>query len=404
MAITVLSTPQAYTPAYNGQWFRASSTQTAQPNFTYTVIVTDLITSEDHTYEIEPRPDGTVVVDASVWSKNFIKDFVPNNQYGWQKCTDAVRKIRVNIGETYGSTPVYASGANNDYIIWNGYVRYLDWPSYNDSDYVYDAVTSNVKYLTPLFTKQTYTDKSLFLYGINSNLYDMGSVRITPYDESGNSLGESNIANPYLLSVDYLEKYLSIDIGRKGLDNIASGLVTGTYPILPANTAYYTIYDVSDLGAPPATVETFLMRVDVICETRHDVYCVQFKDKNGNFETILFPKVSEINIDAEKKYFRQNEYEVIDSEWTYDTFTGNEVMYNSNAKKRIRLTTDWLSDDQINNYQNVINGVAYLDYGSTIGLVPIKVMTNSYRINKKWNEKMWSLTIDIEFSFKELYA
>ena len=153
MSVTVLSSPQAYTPSYNSQWFTCVSSQVAQPNFTYTVVVTDLITSTTQTYEIEQRPDTKVVFDASVFSRNFIQDFVPNNEYGWKICEDAVRKIRVNVGETYGSTPVYASGSNTDYIIWNGYVRYLDFPGYDYTDYVYANLTSNNKYLTQLFRK-----------------------------------------------------------------------------------------------------------------------------------------------------------------------------------------------------------------------------------------------------------
>lgn len=411
MSVTVLSSPQAYTPSYNSQWFTCVSSQVAQPNFTYTVVVTDLITSTTQTYEIEQRPDTKVVFDASVFSRNFIQDFVPNNEYGWKICEDAVRKIRVNVGETYGSTPVYASGSNTDYIIWNGYVRYLDFPGYDYTDYVYANLTSNNKYLTQLFRKQTSTDKSLFIYALTSQAAnfmgdsgDFGTLRVETYDSNNNLLGTSDIANPYANSSTYTDKYLCIDVGHKGLSEISSGLVTGTYPIMTSSVAYYKLYDVSQLGNPSATFIIDLFTVDVICEARHDVYCVHFKDKSGNFETCLFPKVSEINIEAEKKYFRQNQYGFVGDNWVYNTFTEQEVAYSSLAKKKLRLTTDWLTDDQIENYQNIINGRAYLDMGTTIGLIPIKVMTNSYKINKKWNERLYSMSIDIEYSFKEIYV
>ena len=406
MSVSILNTPQAYTPAYNGQFFTASSNQTAQPNFTYTIKVYDLITyptSDVQVYEVEPRPDGKVVFDASVFSKNFIKDFIPNNEYGWQVCTDAIRKVRVNIGETYGSTPAYASGVNNDFIIWNGYVRYLEWPTYDDEDYVYSQSDTRPRYLTELFTKQTYSDKSLFLYALTSEAGDLQTLRVNTFDANGTQIGTSDIDNPYEALTTYTSKYLCIDVGKKGLDGLGSIQVSGTYPVLPANAAYYTLQDVTVMWAPPSTVITDLFRVDIICEPRHDVYCVHFKDKSGNFETCLFPKVSEINIDAEKKYFRKNPFELVSDEWTYDTFTSQEELYSSQARRRLRLTTDWLSDDQVENYQNIINGKAYLDMGSTTGLIPIKVMTGSYKLNKKWNERLYSMQIDIEYTFKELY-
>lgn len=406
MSVSVLTSPQTYTPAYNGQFFVCSSTQTAQPNFTYTVKVYDLITyptSDVQVYEIEPRPDGKLVFDASVFSKNYIQDYIPNNAYGWQVCTDAIRKIRVNVGETYGTTPAYASGTNSDFIIWNGYVRYLEWPAYDYTDYVYSQTNVRPRYLTEIFDKQTYDDKSLFLYSLTSESGDFQTLRVNTYDVNGTQIGTSDIANPYESSTTYTNKLLCIDVGKKGLDNIPSLLVTGTYPILPANAAYYTLQDITIMGSPPSTNIVDLFRVDIICEEQHDVYCVHFKDKNGNFETCLFPKVSEINIDAEKKYFRKNPFALDSNVWTYDTFTAQEEMYSSQAKKRLRLTTDWLSDDQIENYQNIINGKAYLDMGSTIGLIPIKVVTNSYKVNKKWNERLYSMQIDIEYTFKELY-
>lgn len=411
MSVTVLDTPESYTPCYNGQWFTASSTQVASANFTYTVVVTDLITSATATYEIEQRPDTKLVFDASNFAKNYIRHYIPINEYGWQLCEDAVRKIRVNIGETYGTTPAYASGTNNDYIVWNAYVPYLSMPTYDSTDFVYKNSTSNFKYLTSYRNPSTstrykpdyitYEDRSNFLYALTTEADDLEFIRINAYDIDGNLLQASDIVNPYQASTTYTDKYICIDIGKKGLDNIASGDAS-VYPVLPSNTAYYDIID--GYTAPPATARKTYQRLYIGCEPRFDVYSLHFLDKDGNFETIHCPKVSEINVNSEKTYYRQNAYTLTSNVWNYDPSTPNEVVLNSSATKRYKLNSDWVTEEQCEAWQYIINSArVYLDTGSDTPLIPVKVMNNSWRINKRWNDRTYNVTLDIEFTFKETY-
>jgi len=133
MAVTVNQQPSSYTPNYNPQKFEASSNQTAVADFVYRVICTDLITGTSQTYNIKQRPIYSELwFDAKVFTDQFIKNYIPNNAYGFQRCTDAIRKIRVNIGEYYSAT--YFPGSNIDYIIWNGVARPLDWVYYSSTD------------------------------------------------------------------------------------------------------------------------------------------------------------------------------------------------------------------------------------------------------------------------------
>lgn len=407
MAVTVYTTPAAYTPCYNGQWVTAVSSNVASTNFTYTVVCTDVITNETATYQIEQRPDTKVVFDGSTFAKNYIKNYIPNNVYGFQPCTDAIRKMQIRIGETYGSTPVLQlSGVNNDYYVWNGKVNYLDFPTYDYNDYVYNSNNENVKYLTTLEDKDTYEDKSLFLYALTSIANDIGLIRIKSYDAANTLLGTSDIVNPYVASVNYLEKYLALDIGKKGLDNIASGLVTGTYPILGANCTYYTVQDVSTLDSDglPYVQVTDLFTVTIQDECRYEPYIVHYLSKNGDYETINFSKVSETTVTADKTYFRKNPYELNSNVWEYSTFTAQETVLNSSATTRIRVNTDWLDETQANYHKYLVSSPSvYIDFGSTIGLIPVKVLTNNWVVNKKWNKRLYNVTIDLEYTFKETY-
>lgn len=405
MSVSSSQTPDSYTPCYNAQWFGAVSTLVANTNFRYTIVCTDVITSATATYQAEQRPDTRLVFDAANFAKNYMKHYIPNNAYGFQKCTDAIRKMRVNIGESYG-TSTYASGTNVEYIVWNGVLKYLDFPSYDQTDYVYNANNENVVYLTNLYNRKTFIDKSLFLYALTSGQNDIGLIRIKTYNEADVLLGTYDISNPYSASTTYTDKYLAIDVGYKGLDNIASGLVTGGYPIISTNVAYYTVQDVSTLQVIPFQYSqiTDLFRVDVQCEPRYDPYVLHFLDKQGNFDTMNFQKLSETNVQADKTYYRKNPYELNSNVWEYSIDTPNEQVLNSSTTTRLKLNCDWLTENEADVLRYIISSpVVYMDMGSTIGLIPVKVLTNQWLVNKNWNNKLYSVAIDIEYTHKDVF-
>lgn len=120
MAVTIYSSPQIPTPVYNEQFLDAVSTQYAQPNFTFTIIVTDVITSTVLAIDyVKADSTGNLHYNIGNYAENLMQNYFPVNLYGWKKCADAIRKIRFNVGETYGTIPAYYIGSNVEYIAWN---------------------------------------------------------------------------------------------------------------------------------------------------------------------------------------------------------------------------------------------------------------------------------------------
>ena len=148
MAVTLRSQPQAYTPVYNPQWFVATSNQTAQPNFRYTVVLTDVISSGTVTKDVDPDPSGYFRLDVGSFAEQYMTQLCPSGLYGFRVNTGGVRQIRVNIGETYGTTPTYYAGSNVTYYAWNASLPFLEFQSYSYTNYVYDRASSRLRYLT----------------------------------------------------------------------------------------------------------------------------------------------------------------------------------------------------------------------------------------------------------------
>jgi hypothetical protein len=395
MAVTNNQKPAAYVPYFNEQTFESTSTLSGNAGFMYRIIVTDLITGASDTYNIKQAPvTAELKWYANVFVNQYVKHYVPNNLYGWKKCTDALRKIRVNVGE-YTTAGGYVAGANYDYVVWNGVLRPLDWVGFNANDYLY-ATTTNQISLNQESAANTYTDKSHFLYFLGASSSPSG-ILIDTYNSAGTFIAQSSIANPFYLTADYTERYTAIDIGLKGLTNIASGLVTGAYPIITSNVASY---NVSDAGA----LQTYYKVMTIQCEPTFTIYTAHYLTTNGRFETLHFNKLSKLEEKIEKKTYRQNPNTLSSNQWKYTRDSQWERTLSSTGQDNLILNTDWLTETQVLVHKKIISSpLVYLDYGSSLGLVPVRVVTSSIPENKNFNEKLFGITLEVEPTYKNNY-
>lgn len=398
MAVTNHQAPESYTPGYSPQIFTASSNQVAQPNFTYTVKCTDLLSGDIQYVDVLPDPDDLCKIDVKFFSETFLTHFIPINEYGWQQA-DGVRKIRVNIGETYGSTPSYASGSNQDFIVWNAVLDWKEYPVYDPNLYVYDGLDNHIPYLNRSTEEDTFNDRSNYLYALTKSAGDILEIQIAAYDSAGNVIANSAIPNPYQASSVYSDKYLCIDIGKKGLDSIASGLVTGDYPILPANCAYYTITDSVVTGAPPVGTLTLLKTIYIKCEPKFDVFTVHYLDKSGCFQTLNFSKLSNSVLTKQQSTYSKLPFEVSGTDYVYSPSSRVKRVLSSERTNRVTLSTDWLTEDQVEYYQGLLDSpVIYFDFGSDQDYLQVMLVTDSYRLNKRYNELLYTMQMDFEYA------
>lgn len=396
MSVTVYASGDPYSPGFSPQIFTALSTQVAQPNFSYTIVATDVLTSETQTFQLPPRPDDYCVFDARIFSEIRLTNYLPKNEYGWKQA-DGVRKIRVNIGETYGTNPAYASGMDLDYIVWNAILDWKEYPNYNRNDYVYNNLLPNIVYLNRSTEEDTYEDRSNYLYALTSQAGDIEYLLIQTYDAAGVQIGTSTIPNPYVALTDYEDKYLCIDIGHKGLTNITAGEVTGAYPILTDDIAYYKVYDVYDNGM--VLFPTLLKTIYIKCEPRFDVYTLHYLDKGGNGQTLHFSKKSVSTLNKQQTTYSKLPFQMSGTDYAYSPSAKVKKVLSSDRTNQITLTTDWLTDDQVDYYQGILDSPEiYLDLGSATDYLQVLVVSNSYVLNKRYNERLYTLELQIEYA------
>lgn len=399
MAITIVSQPSAYMPCYNPHWWVATSSQLAQPNFKFYVTVTDLITSNSRNYPIDPDPSNQLKFNSATFAELYMGQVNPDGLYGFQKnnnsSTSAIRKIRVNIGEKYGTTPVVYPGSNVDYITWNGNLDFLDYPSYNYLNFQYNLAGAR-NFLTHELGRieTTFSGKSNYIYCIPPGNGDLASLLIKGYDANGNNIANNEIANPYSGGTTYTDKYVFIDVGYNGLQNMPAGqIITGPIPI-PVSTYYsWKVYDYSDPGNLLLIKE---IRVD--CEPRYDVWTLHYLSKKGSFETINCSKLSEKNETKTVSDFKRLPWAVNGlGVYTYNRGDQVQKVLNVDTQASIKVNTDWITANESSYLKECFSSpLVYLNDGT--GLVPVKITNSSYQEKKIFNGPLISVAFDLEFT------
>jgi hypothetical protein len=401
MAVSLLQTPSTtkVTPAYNENWFIASSSQSSQPNFKFTVKITDVATSTQWTEQIEPvYGTNRIYFDAAAYAEKYMVNFFDDNSSGWKKCVDAYRKITVNIGETYGSTPTYASGTDLTYNVWNAGLDTQTFAYYNADDYLYNNTTSNFKFLTTVGGLKVYEDRSNYLYflGTVGNTADLPYIDVNTYNAGGGFIGTSTIARPSYTTGLIGDQYQCIDIGVKGLTSIASGLVTGTYPIITSSVASYEI----SIAASPRPIKFGLNTIT--CNPKYTVYSLHYLNQKGGYDTLHCSKVSEKTSTKSATTFKQNPwYEIF-------TFPTSVMAYNPSMMLEktqgititdsLKLNSDWLTQEEFDRHRDLFASTDIrLDLGSSTPNIAVKITNGNYI--QKNNDRLRMLSFDLSYTF-----
>ena len=396
MAITILSKPTdalyyGYVPCYNNQWFVASSSQTASANFKYYIVVTDLLSGYSVTEKFLPNPSGKLQFDASKFSELLMTNYIPVNVYGFQQNT-SIRKIRVNIGEIYGSTlpgTIY-TGTNIDYNVWNGSLELLTFSQYNSKNYTWDLNTNpNLNYpnlLSDLADDYTYNNRSNFLYWmiLEGQATDLTKIFVKTYNAAGTVLNTWEILNN-ISTGTYRNNMVCIDVGKKGIDGINASYLTGV--------EYYDIMAAVSEDLAPFKIKRYTIK----CSPRFDVYTLHYLSNTGAYETLHCSKVSELNSTKTSTTFKRSPWTNVSNVMTLDYSVAVEQPTIVNVQNGLKLNSDWITKAELIKYKDLFSSPdVKLDLGTAQGYASVKVTNGTY-VSKN-NDKLKNLTFDLLFT------
>ena len=395
MAITILSKPTdalyyGYVPCYNNQWFVAYSPLYTNANFKYYIVVTDLLSGYSVTEKFLPNPSGKLQFDASKFSELLMTNYIPVNQYGFQQNT-SIRKIRVNIGEIYGSTlpgTIY-SGTDIDYNVWNGSLELLTFSQYNSKNYTWDlSTTPNLNYpvlLSDLADDYTFNNRSNFLYWMMlEGQTDLPEIFLKTYNAAGTLLNTYTITNSVSTGT-YRTNMVCIDVGKKGIDGINASYLVGV--------EYYEIH--AKVSAELASFK--IKKYTIKCSPRFDVYTLHYLSTTGAYETLHCSKVSELNSTKTSTTFKRSPWTNVSNVMTLDYSVAVEQPTIVNVQNGLRLNSDWVTKAELIKYKDLFSSPdVKLDLGTAQGYASVKVTNGTY-VSKN-NDKLKNLTFDLLFT------
>ena len=417
MAITIVTTPEEHTPAYNNQFYVVSGTNTAQTNFKY--VCTVYVDGEST--ELKYPPDPTTshlyfnpqrIVESYVSSDyNFDIDQI-------EKATNAVKKVIVAFDEEYGSPVSGFTGTSGDYYVWNAAYNAHDFSSYtytagteikalslapvdpNYASYGHDKINFNQKYLLKSF----YVPFGDAVVG-GLMAYQL---RVIAYDVNGNALQDTYIYNIYYGSASIPERYfITFNASPYGLNliktNNPSHILSQTDPtddVIPAATASYTFAWYN--SSPNLNSLNYSIEINEWC-SKYDRYVLHFLNRLGNFDSYTFNLLSTDTSKKETKEYRSTPYYLnASNKYTYSNSISDRNNYNTIITNSIKLNSDWVSDDVYAWLKDLFMSPKVYIEDSSGNLYSATVKDKDWTKRKSVNDKVFNITIELEYNYQDI--
>ena len=202
MAITITDSPEVYTPSDNPVFWKFSSDQTAQPNFSFIVkvFVGGTQVSERQIY---PTEGTSAYFDAVNEARNYTSIPQLLNTYAYP--ADNNTEIYLELYERYGTTPTtQALGATTGtVVVWKAKISSREFAIYDPGDLddisIGDFInTSNIRLEE---TKRLLVKNEGNDFDITYSLYDSGAVLVATDTITYGNTDEFSIVNLYYKTI-----------------------------------------------------------------------------------------------------------------------------------------------------------------------------------------------------------
>lgn len=402
MAITINQEPAKFTPAYNENWFVATTTNQAQANFKFVV---DIVFLGDVSYtrrikrNIYPGSTNKLVIDVHRIIENYLThdidlatDEVELNANSW-------KGYIIRVGEEYGTTPtVYPNLAQSNIILaWNAVQDFEQFVTYSSGTCLLGSSGSTFLTNSPAEQKVS-TDEKGWLYMIqNPNGQTFTQAEVKTYN--GNTLVQTVLVNnPYNAPASSGECFLRMPANPASLNLIPGGsLNSGSQPIITSSITRYTIRTL-DTGIPNgASSETKTYNIVSNCSD-HTKYRLHFLNRLGGFDSFSFIKGSQITDSISKSNYKKPKGTLTGSSFGYTISDRLTTQYQTEVKTAYQINSDWI-DDYESDWLRELLSSPIIFWEKEGELIAINVTDVSYIAKKGLTDMTFNLTVTFETSY-----
>lgn len=395
MAYTINKQPRKFSPIGNPMYSVVSSTNDgSQVNFKYICdIYIDGATSYTYRMKVPSTSPGYGIFDVSSLVKNHVtSDFSIEDTGVFKTNANSYCSVVLKYGEEYGTTPtVYANMATSGTIYaHNANIDFIDFPSYDHTQYVLDELGTLKKFLTNSpRTLNIGRDENAFVYMMTDDEDAVTSLQVIAYNSAGIPLGSDYIANPYYSAVGD-EMFLRAPAGTRNL----------TIPYLGSsitNTASYYIVSTVN-GFTQETSETIRFNITDAC-TPYETYRLHFLNRRGGYDSFTFNRLSRNNIDVTRNKYKKNvgSFNSSTETFSYSKDERGTKDYSIFHKEKFLLNSDWIDEDTSTWLEELVTSPdVFVEVDGDA--VAINITDTSYEKKKTANDKLINITLNVEYS------
>jgi hypothetical protein len=272
-----------------------------------------------------------------------------------------------------------------DFIAFNGAFRWVDWPTYSQTDY--KLTLANKQWLTnqpEQFSCTLGQDLYLNLWGAK------GSDRIVFVNSNGAS---------FYKGINNLDEISQVPVGPNNY-----GTLVGTGTLIDSTVDWYEVYYFKTSGA----LDSFKYRINLDRRESITEYDILFLDRLGSYSSFAFQLKSYERGEVTREIFNRDvEGYVSGAQWNYLTEDMGFMQNNINVSKSFDLNTNWMTQDMAQYFeelltspQTFVKSVEYIcgEAPTSSTYQPCIIQNNSYEVFKQRNKNLIKQSITIKLS------
>lgn len=269
--------------------------------------------------------------------------------------------------------------------------------------YIYNHLVNNA-YMAGIIDDLTFAGKSNFIYVLSNHLTGarITNIRIIGYDASGSVITTSTINNPHSAGGNTYDKnFVLIDVGERGLDALTAPQVTGTFPVLNSNVVKYEVWDYDSNPVPLVYIKTLTRG----CENIYRPMIVHYLAKNGAMQTATFNLMHDKKIKKQNLQYGKDTNFYTSVQYAYDISSRPMRQFGITTQTGLVLRTDWLSDDQVEKYEDLFSSaVIFLDGDENYPnkLIAINCDTQDYITIPKAKSKLFAWESEFSYAHQQI--
>lgn len=238
----------------------------------------------------------------------------------------------------------YVFGVEYTKAVFNGALRWLDFPTYELTDFTLDGNTKR------LLTNQPTTFYSTLGQDIYLNaLNPTGSPDYVIFKNSNGEYFYKSISGTNLIN--------QIAIGANNY-GILTPIGAATLPMIKTDTTYYDVYYSNANSGTPAE-RSLTYRVNLDTRVQISEYHCLFLDRLGSFSSFAFQLKNYERGEVSRDEYNQDVTGFINTtpnpdQWSYSTIENGFKSFNINVKKTIELNTNWMTESMNRYFEELI--------------------------------------------------